>query len=81
MKLEQRPTLDDTHALKMPRQGVSFLNDMLCLGGSSLVEVVSIDWEEAVIQSRARNAAAFAPLSMALPNSVSLSKATKSSRK
>ncbi len=29
MKPEQRATSDETHALKMPRQGVSFLNDML----------------------------------------------------
>ena len=33
MKLEQRATRDDTHDLKMPRQGVSFLNDSLGLGG------------------------------------------------
>ena len=32
MKPEQRATRDETHALKMPRQGVSFLNDMLGLG-------------------------------------------------
>ena len=32
MKPEQRPTADDTHAFKMPRQGVSFLNDMLDRG-------------------------------------------------
>ena len=29
MKPEQRLNGDETHALKMPRQGVSFLNDML----------------------------------------------------
>ena len=32
MKPEQRATLDETHVLKMPRQGVSFLNDMLDRG-------------------------------------------------
>ena len=31
MKPEQRATRDETHDLKMPRQGVSFLNDMLGL--------------------------------------------------
>ena len=34
MKPEQRLNADDTHALKMPRQGVSFLNDMLDHGGT-----------------------------------------------
>ena len=29
MKPEQRATRDENHALEMPRQGVSFLNDML----------------------------------------------------
>ncbi len=29
MKPEQRATRDEHHDLKMPRQGVSFLNDML----------------------------------------------------
>lgn len=29
MKLEQRAYVDDSHDLKVPRQGVSFLNDML----------------------------------------------------
>ena len=29
MKLEQRATRDENHDLEMPRQGVSFLNDML----------------------------------------------------
>ena len=29
MKLEQRATRDESHDLEMPRQGVSFLNDML----------------------------------------------------
>ena len=31
MKPEQRATRDETHDLEMPRQGVSFLNDMLCV--------------------------------------------------
>ena len=29
MKPEQRVTRDENHTLEMPRQGVSFLNDML----------------------------------------------------
>ena len=29
LKPEQRATRDETHNLKMPRQGVSLLNDML----------------------------------------------------
>ena len=29
MKPEQRATRDKAHEFKMPRQGVSFLNDML----------------------------------------------------
>ncbi len=31
MKPEQRPNADETHDLKMPRQGVSLLNDVLGL--------------------------------------------------
>ncbi len=31
MKPEQRPCADETHHLKMPRQGVSLLNDVLGL--------------------------------------------------
>ena len=32
MKPEQRATRDENHDLEMPRQGVSFLNDMLGWG-------------------------------------------------
>ena len=32
MNPEQRATRDETHDLEMPRQGVSFLNDMLGWG-------------------------------------------------
>jgi hypothetical protein len=34
LKLEQRATLDETHDLEMPRQGVSLLNAMLGLANS-----------------------------------------------
>ena len=42
MKPEQRATRDDTHDLKMPRQGVSLLNAMLglTLWALTLVAVV-----------------------------------------
>ena len=42
MKPEQRVTRDENHTLEMPRQGVSFLNDMLAI--LTFNEVVTVNF-------------------------------------